>query len=966
MAVIISDSNNPAYDGNWSTANAWYRVEDHNLGIDGFGGSQSLYSTNRRVQNVTFSNTGNCKGVIFPLSYGTTRVSSTISVHLQQILGVSTLDITLDTVTFASHGLANGTIVTLDTTGALPTGLNNYTPYYVVSSALNTFQLSLTLGGAAINFTGTQSGTHTVYISRAVNDTPMSSLFGTQTSSSGMWFVPFRFATPYAVDTTASKWRFWLNSTATISNQIAIMCSDYPSNTTLSYATWCDNQVTFASDDCPVFLDQVKIDASVSIKGVVAKNQAGTGHFNNLWGWVCSNNVSQTATNVIKILWPTSVAASYTLTVNGGIWLFPSYSGMQIGDSLASPLPYSKQANILYKSYLDGATTRVSSFTSRIADGFNRGGNTNLSTILFYGEVPTTRTATVASDALSGQLIINTTTSTGWSIGDTIGFTHCDTLGTLSVANSQRTIANIVGTVITVNSNLSSKIIAGATLINASRYGIKVSSDYASTTGYFGFTPANSYVSGVLWENMAVNTVAAQTNIAIASLSSLYLPDSGNYSQLIVEDCCFVGKTDSSSGFATDTIQISPLGTIIRRNHFIYAKQPTYLYPTYSSGWYSGQFLFQNNVISGATMSFLSNFSAFTSNSGLLLKNTLIDNNIFSNQTNATAGASVIVSGYGTVFQNNTFWGISGPAMCVRTSISTDCHGNTFNKCSNAYYIDNLFSSKSRVYNEVFGTTSANTSDIFVASAGFYDITFTDCTGTTTIDKTNIQQTIAGNAIKIVNKSLVTNDDIVYNTFGTIKRCGDGLSDTTVHTSGTGKFSMRFESNSGLNRLEWEQNIPTSNIQGSTMSINAWVNISNAAYYSGTHQKPRLTINYDSGTTTYAEATATTGWQLLSVPFTPSTTFGRVTATLSTMTDQTGSNAYVYFDDIGVLFPAGHQLALGGLDDWADALPVTPSIATNLSASDVWNVPVSTLTGAGTTGKQQKDLLTVGKFIALK
>jgi hypothetical protein len=57
--------------------------------------------------------------------------------------------------------MSNGDPVRLQTTGALPTGLTANTTYYVVNSATNTFQLSATRGGAAINTSGTQSGTHT-------------------------------------------------------------------------------------------------------------------------------------------------------------------------------------------------------------------------------------------------------------------------------------------------------------------------------------------------------------------------------------------------------------------------------------------------------------------------------------------------------------------------------------------------------------------------------------------------------------------------------------------------------------------------------------------------------------------------------------------------------------------------------------------------------------------------------------
>lgn len=68
--------------------------------------------------------------------------------------------------------LGNDTAVTLTTTGALPTGLDVGVTYFVVNYSGGTFNLSATRGGAAINTTGTQSGSH--YISpRGINLTTM-------------------------------------------------------------------------------------------------------------------------------------------------------------------------------------------------------------------------------------------------------------------------------------------------------------------------------------------------------------------------------------------------------------------------------------------------------------------------------------------------------------------------------------------------------------------------------------------------------------------------------------------------------------------------------------------------------------------------------------------------------------------------------------------------------------------------
>jgi microcystin-dependent protein len=73
--------------------------------------------------------------------------------------------------THTSHGLLAGDTVYLETTGTLPTGLSADTPYYVISSGLtaNNFELSATRGGSAINTSGSQSGTHSLFYSPYAN-----------------------------------------------------------------------------------------------------------------------------------------------------------------------------------------------------------------------------------------------------------------------------------------------------------------------------------------------------------------------------------------------------------------------------------------------------------------------------------------------------------------------------------------------------------------------------------------------------------------------------------------------------------------------------------------------------------------------------------------------------------------------------------------------------------------------------
>ena len=81
------------------------------------------------------------------------------------VLG-GTVTITIATpgvVTLASHGLSNNQTVQFRTTGALPTGLTALTTYYARNVAANTFEVSLTSGGASIATSGAQSGVHSIY-----------------------------------------------------------------------------------------------------------------------------------------------------------------------------------------------------------------------------------------------------------------------------------------------------------------------------------------------------------------------------------------------------------------------------------------------------------------------------------------------------------------------------------------------------------------------------------------------------------------------------------------------------------------------------------------------------------------------------------------------------------------------------------------------------------------------------------
>lgn len=71
---------------------------------------------------------------------------------------VPTGDLASDTIESPAHGFTNGQTVVLWAPSGLPTGLSGQTVYYIVSAATDTYKLSLTSGGAAIDVTAIGSG----------------------------------------------------------------------------------------------------------------------------------------------------------------------------------------------------------------------------------------------------------------------------------------------------------------------------------------------------------------------------------------------------------------------------------------------------------------------------------------------------------------------------------------------------------------------------------------------------------------------------------------------------------------------------------------------------------------------------------------------------------------------------------------------------------------------------------------
>lgn len=119
-------------------------------------------TTNESSIYVTLQPNGRCDSVaLLGINAGTARFRMTDSASY------TTVTMTIASpcvVTDTGHTKSNGDTVRFSTTSALPTGIVADTTYYVINKATNTYELSATSGGTAINTSGTQSGTHTAKI----------------------------------------------------------------------------------------------------------------------------------------------------------------------------------------------------------------------------------------------------------------------------------------------------------------------------------------------------------------------------------------------------------------------------------------------------------------------------------------------------------------------------------------------------------------------------------------------------------------------------------------------------------------------------------------------------------------------------------------------------------------------------------------------------------------------------------
>lgn len=154
------------------TGNSFLNIYSHVAsGTSGTGMGYGVYEgdgkcTSLTVTGNTFENRGRGLCRTNPI-YATMAEAFTCSGNTIRFVRPKTKQFTVndgtDTITCYNHGYSNGDGVQTQSGGTLPSGITLATGYYVINASTDTFQISTTLGGGAVDITSSGSGTHVVH-----------------------------------------------------------------------------------------------------------------------------------------------------------------------------------------------------------------------------------------------------------------------------------------------------------------------------------------------------------------------------------------------------------------------------------------------------------------------------------------------------------------------------------------------------------------------------------------------------------------------------------------------------------------------------------------------------------------------------------------------------------------------------------------------------------------------------------
>jgi len=839
-------------------------------------------------------------------------------------------------VTFANAGNCQGIVIPLQ-------------------SAFIEFQ-TLDIRGVTVEL---QEFVASVWTTRATKTLTRSEIF-TGTNPAGTWLIPFEFATPYAITTAASTWRFNIVSASGTTTRHFNL---YKAASFHIYASWCDTLLTPVSGaDFIIFKNYVDITTSFTFKAVLGAVDA-----TYAWcGWIC-RNIDPTPDNVAYMRVPSTIASPVTIGIDGYISI-SSHGGVRAGTAAA---PHAADyCKFTYTTITVGNPALAGSAFIDSSGFLGAIGTINRYSLFFYGVTPAKKLAVSTNTRTVGATTIDVDDPAAFTVGDFIMIGKRTLNAADETGQPKYTITGIAGNTLTFTPTL-------ATANSLS--GAKVVKTYNSLTNATGYGVTHRRVGGTS-ANSFVIAAGACSNFIMSGVFCEHVFHTGSNVSGAVEDTAYnLGYQFTNCIFLNSTVLNSYAGSY---GSFLNGGQMPYTTCTFTNCIFTRQSAFTTFVYQFVT----SGFPAINYFGGTLnvyncifmrLGANAVANGTITSPNNAgilqdydgiyidslgSGRTGLWMGGLNSRWYNIEIWGhgagVGGDTGAIRVAafINGTANNIKINSSGIAFNFEQI-NINSTISNVTLGNEVANTADIAFNDKSYTDITFKTVIGNPIFSDTLsggtataqvISRTVQGTQVKFENTN-GTNIDYVRQTFGDIVRTGTGLADTIVHTAGG--FALRFQPRSSAYTTYWTQNIPTGNIQNLTMTVGVWVKMNNAAYWAGSYQMPRLTVSYDNGASSnFVAAAQNTEWQFIFLAITPTTTFGQITFTVDGKTDAVGSNAYFYIDDFSAPLPQGSTLNLGKLDLFSNGLPVGPAnFATTVTAADVWAAD-PTLFGASTVG----------------
>ncbi len=742
-----------------------------------------------------------------------------------------------------------------------------------------------------------------------------------------------RFDATHTLTAAAATWRLKIYHDGTGSGTFYLLRSENSGDDNIFHLVYSDTTVTLTASDVLVLTDKITMDDDLSLEKVDCANGtqsiAVRSRYQSIYGCI-PNTTLGTAPQIYV---PSAAAADYTLSMKGCFFVSSYATNLLVGEDADNPLPIATR--VFTVDFSDVSTTNQCGFRAgSISSGYGK-----LAGIELWGEEPTTKWATLNDDAASGQadVKVDGDLTSDWAAGDMIEiggaqYTNARTYRDYAY-NEYREIdsmahaGGVTTITCTVNLTYNHYVEAGMNLyiVNTTRNVILKGKDGTwNKESWTDMRGGYAKFQGVRFED--IYYFELRNNFRRDKSAAQITAGKSLWSHCHWHDCAYPARLDKdemASEISGCSCSSSVTGTTLT-NYDVYLTS-------------CRDVLINANVFQGRSYSCVYMIGGY----GIT-----ITNNYFTSQYTIQGSDSVL----SVAVNSNEFIRCRTAIYCNGIG-SLNANGNTYRKI---YYDTNAGAGSEQIHgiwffnaaNGIIFSEDDDGDDSFAfvmgqSSAGidiaFKNPTLGDTWGDDVVSEGGANYRtnwLPETEVKFEDYDGTTGDCRIWLTDGYIVSTGTGLADTESRTDGAGMKAWRMEPLRTDLPVEMILTIPIG-VANEPISISVFVNIAAAAYYAGTYDAPSMTIAGlgMTGDALTDLATAATGWQLLVVSGTP-TDVGQITLTLSMETDASGSDAYVYWDDMYVSYKT--PVDLGTLDHTYKALPISPPTSSVMTAQNVW------------------------------